>query len=84
MLGLVPSGGLKAIQGVRILLDSNLWPSLDDGSLPRLAMVRTDRSGLEGLRVGCDLEPQSKTPRGALIRLPDRVQKRLILVLGEL
>ncbi|MDJ0356048.1 hypothetical protein [Paenarthrobacter sp. PH39-S1] len=30
------SGELKDTQGVRVLLDTNLWSSLDDGSLPRL------------------------------------------------
>lgn len=39
MTRIVPNGELQDTQGLRILLDTNLWSSLDDGSLPRLEML---------------------------------------------
>ena len=75
MRQIVPSGELKDAQGVRVLLDTNLWSSLDDGSLPRL----------ETLLVELDLQVQVlPSTLLEIVEIPyEDVRKKLVVGLAK-
>lgn len=75
MMRSVPEGEHKDIRGARILLDTNLWSSLDDGSLPQL----------EALLVELDLQVQVlPSTLLEIIEIPyEDVRKRLVAGLAK-